>query len=181
MTNLAIATCAYAGVNIAGALGALLAQDRARRCWRAFARNDVSGWILTAIDLFWAGYLVLNTPPFNAMPRIHLLVYVGAPLMFFLMVVFMEEMLAPRALGGFLLLLATPFLDAARWEESTLRFVITVLAYLWVIAGMWLVISPYRFRQFADYLAGDGSRFRRANLCGLAIGILLLTLGLTVY
>lgn len=181
MTTLAIATCTYAGFKIAGSLGALVAPEQARRCWRGFSRNDVTAWVLTAIDLFWAGYLVLTTPPFSAMPRINLLVYAGAPLAFFLMVVFMDEMLAPRALGGLLLLLATPFLDAARWGDNSWRYVITLLAYLWVIVGMWLVISPYRFRQFTDYVAGDGGRFKRTNIVGLAIGILLMALGLMVY
>ena len=181
MTNLAIATCALGGVKIAGCLGSLYAPDQARRALNGFSRHEVSGWFLTAVDLFWAGWLVLHTPPFSGMPRIEPLVYVGAPLLFFVLVTFMDELLAPRAMGGFLLLLATPILDGARWHASGLAVVMTVIAYLMVIFGMVLVVSPYRLRQLIAYLTRDRRRFRQSNLLGLVVGIILVTLGLTAY
>ena len=38
------------------------------------------------------------------MPRIETIVYVGTPLSFFAVVLFVDELLAPRALGGLLIL-----------------------------------------------------------------------------
>lgn len=181
MTSLAIATCALGGLKIVGSLGSLVAPDRARRAWQGFSRHQVAGWVLAAIDLFWVAWLILTTPPFSGMAKIAPMVYVGVPLIFFLVATFMDEMLAPRALGGLFLLLATPVLTAARDNLSYWSLFITLIAYVWVVVGMWIVVSPYRFRQFADYLSNDMQRFRRGNVTGLIVGVLLVTLGLAVY
>ncbi len=181
MTQLAIATCALGGLNVACGLGSLYAPDQARRAWNAFARHEVLGWVLTAVNLFWASWLVLHTPPFIGMARIEPMVYVAAPLLFFLLVVFLDEMLAARSLGGFLLLLGGPVMMAARMNESPLSMIMTLLAYGWVIVGMVLVVSPFRLRDFAQFLTHDRRRFRSGNLVVLAVGVAMLTLGLAVY
>lgn len=146
-----------------------------------FARNEIWGWILTAVDLAWAGWLVLHTPPFSAMKSIEPMVYVACPLAFFLVVVFLDEMLSARALGGFLLLLGSPLMMAARTHDSAWSLIMTLVAYVWVVLGMVFVVSPYRLRQMASALAEDGRRFRGWSLAGLAAGGSLLLLGLTVY
>jgi len=181
MSELAMLTCALGGIKIAGCLGSLCAPDQARRALTGFSRHEASGWFLTAVDLFWAGWLVLHTPPFSAMTKIQPLVYLGAPLAFFLLVIFMDEMLAPRALGGLLLLIAAPVLESARCHESEWSLVMKLIAYAWVIAGMFLVVSPYRYRQYVSLVTGDRSRFRGSSVVGLIVGVLLVTLGLTVY
>ena len=56
-----------------------------------------------------------------------------------------------------------------------------LLAYAWVVWGMVLVVSPYRFRQLVAYMTGERGRFQRGNLLGLIVGVVLLTLGLTAY
>jgi hypothetical protein len=181
MTELAIATCALGGLKIAGCLGSLYAPDQARRALNGFSRNEISGWVLTAICLFWSGWLILHTTPFSGVPRIEPLVYVGTPLAFFLLVIFMDELLAPRAAGGLLLLVACPILEGARQHESSLSLVMTLVMYVIVVFGMVLVVSPYRLRQLLAYLTHDRSRFRRSNFMGLVVGALLVTLGLTAY
>ena len=181
MTNLALATCALGGVKVAGSLGSLYAPDVARRTWLAFSRNDITGWVLTAMDVFWACWLLLNTPPFSGMPKIEPMVYVGGPLAFFILVIFLDELLAPRALGGLLLLLAEPVLASAREHASSWSLVMTVIAYLWIIYGMVLVVSPFRFRKIAEIFTRDRQRFHAGNLLGLAVGCLLLILGVAVY
>ena len=120
-------------------------------------------------------------PPFSAMARIEPLVYVGAPLLFFLVVIFLDELLAPRALGGLLLLVASPVMSAARWHDSALSVIMTLLAYVWVITGMVLIVSPFRFRRMAEYWTHNRTRFRMGNLAGLVAGILLIVLGIAVY
>jgi hypothetical protein len=181
MTPLAWFACAVGGCNIVGSLAGLYAPDRARRTLGGFARHDLWGWALTAADLAWAGWLILHTPPFSAMQNIQPMVYLGAPLAFFLVVVFLDEMLAARALGGLLLLLGSPIMMAARANESSLAFIMTLLAYAWVVAGMILVVSPFRLRQAATHLAADRQRFRSCAFFTLALGAFLLLLGLTAY
>jgi len=181
MTNLALATCALGGVKVAGSLGSLYAPDLARRIWLAFSRNDMTGWVLTAVDIFWACWLLLSTPPFSETPNIEPMVYVGGPLTFFILVIFLDELLAPRALGGFLLLLAEPVLALAREHASTWSLVMTAIAYLWIIYGMILVVSPFRFRKVAEVLTRDRKRFHAGNVFGFAVGCVLLILGVAVY
>ncbi len=181
MSELAKFACALGGLEIAGCLVLLFAPDQGRRVLTGFSRHEVSGWLLTAIDVFWAGWLILHTPPFSVMKNIEPLVYLGAPLAFFLLVIFMDEMLAPRALGGFFLLIATPILESARWHESEWSLVMKLIAYAWVIVGMFLVVTPYRYRWFVSHFTRDCRRFRNGSLVGLVAGVFLVTLGLTVY
>ena len=78
-------------------------------------------------------------------------VYIVAPVSFFALVYFVDELLPPRALGGLLLLLANPVLKSARWLDTEWRLVMIVIAYLWVIAGIIFVLSPFRLRQAAEF------------------------------
>ena len=181
MTDLALAACALGGAKVAASLGSLYAPDTARRTWLGFARHEIAGWVLTAIALAWACWLLLKTPPFSVMPRIEPMVYVGGPLAFFILVIFLDEMLASRALGGLLVLLANPVMAAARMNESPISVVMTLLAYAWAVYGMVLVVSPFRFRQLAEYITASRKRFRSGNLVGLGAGIVLLVLGAAVY
>jgi hypothetical protein len=168
-------------LHLASALAGLYAPDRARRLLQAFPRHEVMGWILTAAAMLWAGWLVLHTLPFSNMARIETMVYLGTPVCFFAVVVYMDELLAPRALGGLLLLVASPVLASARLHDSTWTVVITLLAYAWVIAGMVLVVSPFRFRRVLEPWLADRKKFRNLNLTVLVLGVALLALALTVY
>ena len=166
---------------MAAALAGLYAPDRMRRALRAFPRHEISGWVLAAAALLWSGWLVLHTLPFSNMPRIETMVYVGAPVCFFAVVLYMDELLAPRALGGLLLLIAGPVLAATRLHDSRWSAIMTLLAYAWVIMGIVLVVSPFRFRRAFEPWLEDRRRFRMANYAGLVFGLVLITLALTVY
>ena len=181
MTKLATAAGAIGLLHLVSALAGLYAPDRARRALRAFPRHDVSAWVLTAAALGWSGWLVLHTLPFSNMARIETLVYVGTPVCFFAVVLYVDELLAPRALGGLLLLVAGPVLAAARLHDARLSLVMTLLAYAWIVTGMVLVATPYRFRRMCEPWLRDRARFRGLNLAGLALGLILIILACTVY
>ena len=87
----------------------------------------------------------------------------------------------PRALGGFLLLIAVPILQIARWHESPWRLVVVVIVYLWIIYGLVLLLSPWYFRKMYTPLLENETRFKAAAYAKSALGILLLLLGLFVY
>ena len=74
-------------------------------------------------------------------------IYILAPLVFAAIVIYMKELLAARALGGFLLLIAVPILQEARWHDSAWRLLVVVLVYLWIIYGLLLLLSPWWFRK----------------------------------
>ena len=107
--------------------------------------------------------------------------YLLAPACFFLLINFLDELLSARALGGLLLLIANPVLNAARWHDSAWRYVPIVLAYVWAVAGMLLVLSPYLFRRWVlPFCASDG-RARLAGAALLALAILLGALAFAVF
>lgn len=113
----------------------------------AFPRNRICAWALTAIDYGLVAYYIINGPlgPFDfAKPYAVPLCVIAFALTIFLM----EELLAVRALGALIMLVADPFIAAIRWEESAGRLPLIILAYLTVIASIAIVLSPYLLRRF---------------------------------
>lgn len=145
----------------------------------AFPRNRAAALALTLINVLWVAIMVYHAP-LGRFEWIRPFLYVLAPATFVAVIVFMDELLAPRMLGGFLLLIANPVLNAARWHESSWRLVVTVLVYAWIVWGIILVLSPYRFRHSAEWTLAAN---RRAPVFGalFGIGVVLIALAATVY
>lgn len=147
----------------------------------AFPRSRYPAWALTALDLAWFGWLLYHEPlwPFFDYVRPWLVVIV--PLVVVLVCVFVDELLAARALGGLLLLVGGPLLDAARWHPSAWRFLPIMLAYVWIIAGIIFVLTPFRLRRFFEFITRTPLRCRVGGAVRLALGLLLLWLGWQVF
>jgi hypothetical protein len=94
---------------------------------------------------------------------------------------FVKDFLPVRGLAVLWLLLAKLMVDSARWEETGWRLVITVWAYVLVFLGMWFTISPWRMRDFLNWVTANERRTRLVSGMRLAFGIFVLILGLTVY
>ena len=108
-------------------------------------------------------------------------IYILSPAVFIASVVYMKELLAPRALGGFLLLIAVPIVRTAATSGSPMFQILVAVVYLWVIYGIILLMSPWYFRKFyAPFLEKEGL-FKFAAYTKTAIGILFIALGLFVY
>jgi len=165
-----------AGLNVP----CLLWPGRVRAAALAFPRSRGPAWLLTALDLGWVAWIVLHAQ-LGRFEWVKPYLYAAAPLSFFLIVIFMDELLAPRALGGLLLLLANPVIIAARWHESDWRLVMIGLAYVWAVAGIVLVLSPFYFRRVAAWALATDGRCRQLGLLRLAFGAALVALALAVY
>jgi hypothetical protein len=161
-------------------LACALAPAQARACIRAFPRNRWAGWVLLAVDLVWSGWLVVKTP-LGRFEGLKPLVYVLVPVAFFLIASFMDELLAARALGGLLVLVPAPVLDAARWHGSIWRLVVVVLAYVLAVKGIVLLLSPYQFRRAAALCVRSGAACRGCGVAWALVGAALFVLGLTLY
>ena len=164
----------------AGGLVGVLRPDLIRKSIELFPRSTVPAWILTALCC-WLGAkeaLGMNMGFLDAYKKY---IYIISPAVFIASVVYMKELLAPRALGGFLLLIAVPILQIARWHESPLRLVVVVLAYLWIIYGLVLLMSPWYFRKLSAPVMENESRFKAIALAKTAVGVVLLLLGLFAY
>jgi len=164
----------------AGGLVGVFRPDLVRRFSGLFPRSVVPAWILTALCC-WLGAkeaLGMNMGFLDAYKKY---IYIISPAVFIASVVYLKELLAPRALGGFLLLIAVPILQIARWHESALRLVVVVLVYLWIVYGLVLLLSPWYFRKFNTPFMENKTLFKGAVLAKTALGIILLLLGIFVY
>jgi hypothetical protein len=98
-----------------------------------------------------------------------------------LLVIFVPGFLAVRGLGCLLLMAGALMLDAAFLAETPWRYAVTVLAYVWVIAGMVMVYSPHVGRGWIDWASASDDRMRALCFPGAVFGVLLIVLGIWVY
>jgi hypothetical protein len=147
---------------------------------RKFPRSELWGFILMGLGTVWFLWNLKNESisDFAAYKGIMLL---GFGAVGVLTCIFVRDFLAVRGLAVVLLLLAKLMLDAARWNDSEWRLVIAVWAYVWIIAGMWFTISPWRLRDLIQWATASERRVRVGSALRLALGALVLILGLTVF
>lgn len=149
-----------------------------RRALLAFPRHPWAAAVLTLVCLAWVGWImdqsVMVSHTLRRFGGARPVVLIFCPLAVFMILRYMPDLLAARALGGFMLLLATPVLDAIRWHPSAWRLVVTTLCYAMIVAGMALVLSPYGLRLMVERRLGTdrACRWAAGLLLGLA-GLLL--------
>jgi len=147
---------------------------------RKFPRSEPWGYLLMALGTIWflanlqaesisdfAAYRNLMLPGFGAVGLLTCL--------------FVRDFLAVRGFAIVLLLLAKLMLDTARWHDSQWRLLLSTLAYIWILAAMWLIISPWRLRDMINWLTANETRIRISSAIRLAVGLLILGLGLFVF
>lgn len=168
------------GVMVAAFLPLVLAPARARSWLAAFPRSLWPGRILAAVDIVWfASYVWEAGLPWVDANRWAL--FLGAPILYLVIVMLVDDLLSVRAFGALLLLTAQPLLDAAFPHASAWRLVLTTFAYGLVVIGCGLVWSPYLFRKvMVERLAGPRLA-RGTGVAGLGIGMFLLILALGVF
>jgi len=180
--DLSLAQVAYlvGGLGLLLALPLPLAPAASRTGLLAFPRHTTSAWVLTAASLLWVSWII----PHAALGRFEFLkpaLYLLTPAAFFLLINFLDELLAARSLGGILLLAANPVLNFARWHDSPWRLALSTLAYVWVVIGIVLVLSPYMFRRWVLPMVDTDTRSRFAGFALAAGSAALLYLGFAVY
>lgn len=97
--------------------------------------------------------------------------------------VFVQDFLAVRGLAVVLLLLAKLMVDTGRPHLGDTPWVLLIQgwAYVLVIAGMWLTISPWRLRDLLEWSTANERRIKIGCGVRLGFGLLVLVLGLTKY
>lgn len=180
MTDLAKAAVILGGV-LAVPYALLLAVPARTRSWLvAFPRNKWAGRVLALAGMVWTEYLFL-TIPLGQFEKARPGLCVMVPIALVLIIRFMEDLLAARALGGILLLVPAPLLSIARWHESPWRLVIVVLAYIMVVKGVVLVLSPHLFRKAVDFGLRSDAACRAWGALGLAAACFVAALGFMVF
>lgn len=180
MSDLAMMAVLIGAVAVLGKLAGLAFPGQAAEFLKTFPRSRNWAWGLTALDLVLVSILVWTLPTSWFTPyRASLLL--ACPVAFYLMITFIDELLAPRALGGLMLLVAAPVLEAARFHDSPARLVLVVMAYAWVFPGMLLVASPWWFRKAVTPLVNRPGWLKLGAAVGVTLGLVLVYLGLCVY
>jgi hypothetical protein len=95
--------------------------------------------------------------------------------------VYLRDYLAVRGMAVLFMLVAKLMLDTARWAESEWRVLLAAWAYGLVVAGMWLTIAPWRWREWVGWWTEGDRRLRIGCGVRLAFGLGVFGLGLTVF
>lgn len=140
---------------------------------KQFPRSRVAGVVLLTICLIWTFWLVatIQMGEFSSFRRPLL---IALPIGYVLTLFFVDEFLAVRALGILCLLAAEPLLDAAFLRYEMSRLLVTVFAYLLIIAGLFWVAIPYVLRDQINWSARSVSRWRFLHAIALIYGGVIL-------
>ena len=162
------------------ALSALALFLPARDALTHFPRSRTAGAILLTIDLAWSFWL-LATMEMGEFSNFRRPLLIILPVGFFLVLKFVDEFLAVRALGILCLLAAEPLLDAAFLRPETSRLLITVFAYLMIVAGLFWVTMPYLLRDQISWSTKTAGLWRLVAGAGLLFGLAILTCAMVAY
>ena len=97
--------------------------------------------------------------------------------------IFVQDLLAVRGLAVVLLLLAKLMVDTGRPKLADTHWVLVIQAwaYLLVIAGIWLTVSPWRLRDLLDWGLANEKRVKVGCGIRLAFSIFIVMLGFTKF
>jgi len=145
-----------------------------------FPRSNVAGVVLLSVALVWTFWLLatIEMGEFSAFRRPLL---IALPIGYVLTLRFVEEFLAVRALGILCLLAAEPLLEAAFLRYETTRLLVTVFAYLLIVAGLFWVAIPYILRDQISWSTRSVFRWRFLHLLVFIYGGVILTFAFTRY
>ncbi len=180
MNRLMILTLGLAALMAVLHAGLLLKPALWREGFRRFPRSRWCGRVLSAAAIVWAAWVLKDMPlgRFEALKAGLLPVTIAfGGLVWF----YMDELLAPRALGALLLLYPAPVLTAARLHDSPWSVVMSTVAYVMVIKGMALLLGPYLFRRFSERALRTDLLCRLAGGGGLVFDAFLVLVALLFY
>lgn len=140
---------------------------------KSFPRSRMAATLLLIAAAIWAFLLVqdIDLGEFSRLRQIMLMGIVAGAILAWL---YVEEFLAARALGMLLLLAAEVLLESAALRSESSRLVLVVLAYAWVLAGLFMVGMPYLLRDAVNLATASTRRWKLACLGGVAYGAALL-------
>jgi hypothetical protein len=147
---------------------------------QAFPRHYGWGVALLTVDAAWAFFAMKNVD----MQEFYYLrrwVLMALPVMYVLILLYVKEFLAVRALGALMLLAAGPVLASAFLQPQQTRLLLPVLAYAWIFAGFFFVGMPYVMRDGIHWLLARENRLKIAIGSGVVYGAALLALAVMTY
>ncbi len=147
---------------------------------RQFPRSLTWGYFLVTVATVWFLYY-LQLESVSDFAAYKPIMYIGFSALGALTCVFLSDFLAVRGLALVMLLLGKLMVDTARWADTSWHLVITTWAYVLIIAGMWFTVSPWRCRDFLNWITANQTRLRLSSGFPLVLCLLVIVLGLTVF
>ena len=149
---------------------------------RKFSRSVVPGRVLMLLGTLWFLYYVRaeNLADFVKFKQYLMLLFLAIGIA---TCIFVRDFLAVRGAAVVFLLLAKLMVDTGRPHlgQSPLVLVIQAWAYVLVLAGIWLTISPWRLRDFVEWGTANEKRIRLGCGIRLAFGLFMSALGLAIF
>jgi hypothetical protein len=167
-------------VLIAGHAAALAGSPLAKRWLAALPRSYKAGAALLTVDWLWTEILAsqMDWGEFYYLKKWIVLLL---PVCFILVLKFVDDYLAVRALGILALLAAAPLLDAAFLQPQESRLFLVVLAYAWIVMGMLWVGQPHLMRDQISWLLRSALAWWVAMAGGIVYGLVLLVCAVAWY
>lgn len=149
---------------------------------RAFPRNLPVGIFLMLLGTGWFVWNVNSEPvaDFAAYKTAMMTAFVGIGV---LSCFFVRDFLAVRGLAVVFLLLAKTMVDTGRPHlgETPWVLVIQVWAYVLVVAGIWFTVTPWKLRDFLNWMTATQERIKIGSAIRLSFAIFVIVLGLTAF
>src|ERR1700730_3257489 len=147
---------------------------------KRFPRSSLAGIILLSLVLVWSFWLLatMEMGEFSSFRRPLMIVL---PIGYVLVMRFVDEFLAVRALGILCLLAAEPLLEAAFFRNETSRLLVTVFAYLLIVAGLFWVTMPYLLRDQIHWSARSNTRWHTLHGIAAIYGLTILACSFMQY
>lgn len=162
------------GLIIAGShLAGLIAAGPAITAAKSFPRSRFWGTLLLTIAVIWALLIASTTDLGEFSPMRHAIV-IGIAAGGLLMWRFVPDFLSSRSLGLLLLLAAHPVLESTFLQHGALKLLLTLLAYVWALAGLFLVGMPYLHRDLIGWVCAERWRWNAACWAGVIYGGVLI-------
>jgi hypothetical protein len=184
MANVSLSTLAI-GLGLLFALPAvfgLTSPEKFRDAMRSFPRSTPWGWFLMLLGTFWFIHNV------NQEQVADFQSYKDYLLTFFAAVgiascIFVRDFLAVRGAAVVMLLLGKWMVDTGRPLLGSSGWIALwqTWAYVFVVAGIWLTVSPWRLRDMIQWATANEQRIRMTCGARLAFCLLIVLLGATVY
>jgi hypothetical protein len=152
---------------------ALGRREDCRRWLKEFPRSRPMGTVLIVAAGIWSLFL-MRTMDLGEFARLRNTMTIGIVAGTFLAWRYMEEFLSVRALGMLALLAADPLLASAFLKSEPTRLLLVVLAYAWIVLGLFWVGMPWVLRDQIAWLLSRPGRFRAAAWGGITYGFLIL-------
>jgi hypothetical protein len=149
---------------------------------RKFPRSLPSGYVLMLLGTAWFLWN-LSQESISDFASYKNILFAGFAAVGVLSCIFVQDFLAVRGLAVVLLLLAKLMVDTGRpyLAQTPLVLIIQAWAYVLVVVGIWLTVSPWRLRDWLNWATANEKRIKIGCGMRLAFGLLVAALGLTKF